>query len=393
MTGLADVRGLTAALHATCKPLAEACALPGACYTERAIHALEQERLFAASWLAVAREEDLPAAGSFVTCTLGRERILLVRGEAGSLRAFYNVCRHRGSRLVEAASGTLGGAIVCPYHAWSYRLDGRLRHAPQFDPAQAAEPLALAQLPLALWAGFVMVNAAGEAAPSARAPGTLPDWSRFGLERLRRARVLDYAVGANWKLVCENYSECYHCPRAHPQLDRLCERSAGGFEAGAGYNGGPMQLRAGVDTLSASGRSAWPKLDPSASGEAAKLVHYALVYPNLMLGVHPDYLTAHTVWPEGAAACRVRCEIFVAPEALALAQFDATEVVEFWELTNRQDWALCERVQRGVGSRGYRPGPYQASERCVHAFDRWYAQWLVGQLGGEDHAAQPAEKA
>jgi Rieske 2Fe-2S family protein len=377
MVSLSDLPALTAALHATCKPLGEARTLPGACYTDAAIHALEQERLFAASWLAIAREEDLPAVGSFVTSSVGPERILVLRGDDGRLRAFYNVCRHRGSRLVEEASGTLNGAIVCPYHAWSYRLDGRLRHAPQFDPGEAAEPLALAQLPLALWAGFVLVNPAGKAAPFGQAPGALPDWSRFRLERLRRARVLDYAVAANWKLVCENYSECYHCPRAHPQLDRLCERSAGGFEAGAGYNGGPMQLRPGFETLSTSGRSTWPGLDPGASGDAARLVHYALVYPNLMLGVHPDYLTAHTVWPESAAACRVRCEILVAPETLAQPQFDPAEVVDFWELTNRQDWALCEGVQRGAGSRGYRPGPYQASERCVHAFDGWYARWLL----------------
>jgi Rieske 2Fe-2S family protein len=380
MASLPEVTGLSAALRATCKPLDQARTLPGVCYTEAAIHTLEQERLFAASWLAMAREEDLPAAGSFVTCTLGRERILVVRAEDATLRAFYNVCRHRGSRLVEEASGTLKGAVVCPYHAWSYRLDGRLRHAPQFDPGEAAGPLALIELPLALWAGFVMVNPAGNAAPFGQAPGALPDWSRFGLERLRRACALDYAVHANWKLVCENYSECYHCPRAHPQLDRLCERSAGGFEAGAGYNGGPMQLRAGVDTLSSSGRSAWPRLDPDAHGDAARLVHYALVYPNLMLGVHPDYLTVHTVWPESASACRVRCEVFVTPEALAQPQFDPAGVVEFWELTNRQDWALCERVQRGAGSRGCVPGPYQASERCVHAFDRWYAQWLAGNM-------------
>ncbi len=376
-----DLAPLIAALADTRKPLAHARGLPGACYVAGAIHAAEQEQLFAASWLAIAREADLPDAGSFVTRPVGAERKLIVRGDDGVLRAIYNVCRHRGSRLVEAESGQLRGAIACPYHAWSYALDGRLRHAPRLDTAGQADALALVQLPLGLKVGFVFVNADAQAAPLDQALAGLPDWSRFRLDTLRRVRSLDYRVAANWKLVCENYSECYHCPRAHPQLDRLSELESGGFESGPGFNGGPMRLRAGFDTLSTSGRSAWPRLDAAAGPGEAPLVHYALIYPNLMLGIHPDYLSVHTVWPLDAASCRVRCEILVAPETLALPGFDPTEVVDFWDLTNTQDWALCERVQRAAGSRGYRPGPYHAAERCVHAFDRWYAEWLARTLG------------
>jgi glycine betaine catabolism A len=379
MTEPLDQGPLVAALADTRKPLAQARGLPGACYTAEAVHAVEQERLFPAAWLALAREADLPAAGSFVTRVLGRERILIVRGEDGKLRAFYNVCRHRGSRLVEEESGCLR-AIVCPYHAWSYALDGRLRHAPRLDTAGATEALALVEMPLGLAAGFVFVNADARAAPLDQALAGLPDWSRFRLDALERVRSLDYRVAANWKLVCENYSECYHCARAHPQLDRLSELESGGFEAAACFNGGPMRLRAGFDTLSTSGRSTWPRLDAAASDEQAALVHYALVYPNLMLGIHPDYLSVHTAWPLDAMSCSVRCELFVAPEALALPGFDPAEVVDFWDLTNTQDWALCERVQRAAGSRGNRPGPYHPAERCVHAFDRWYAEWLADAL-------------
>ena len=126
-----DLGPLIAALADTRKPLAHARGLPGACYVPTAIHAAEQEQLFAASWLAIAREADLPDAGSFVTRPVGAERILIVRGDDGVLRAFYNVCRHRGSRLVEAESGQLRGAIACPYHPWSYAVDGRQRQAPR----------------------------------------------------------------------------------------------------------------------------------------------------------------------------------------------------------------------------------------------------------------------
>ena len=377
-----DKRRLTESLRDTQQPLGHARTLPAPCYDAEAIHTLEQEHLFARHWLAIVREEDFPAAGHFVTRDIGRERILVVRGHDGCLRAFFNVCRHRGSRLLEEPSGCLQQAIVCPYHAWSYRLDGRLRRAPEMHAAESMEALALAAVPLARRDGFVFVNFDAAARPLDEALADLPDGSRFGLERLWRVRTLEYRVEANWKLVCANYSECYHCPRAHPQLDRLSERSVGGFEQGRCFNGGPMQLRAGFDTLSMSGRSTWPRLDGASSRASDRLVHYHLVYPNLMLGIHPDYLSVHTVWPVSAAAARVSCEIFVPHETLAMAGFDPAPVVDFWDLTNMQDWALCERVQCGVTSRGYRPGPYAASERCVHAFDAWYAQWLASALAG-----------
>lgn len=374
MVAIADLPLLSQALARTLEPLEQARTLPRACYTDPAILQLEWKALFGRHWLALARATDLPRAGSYVTSEIGTERVLVVRAHDRELRAFYNVCRHRGARLVADASGQLRSGIVCPYHAWSYGFDGRFRHADGIDPAAGERDLL--GLPLAERAGFVFVAFDPQAHPLATALADLPDFSRFGLERLQRVRALDYQVAANWKLVCENYSECYHCTRVHPQLDRLCELSAGGFEAGACFNGGPMQLRAGFDTLSMSGHSRSPRLNQESPADA-RLVYYYLVYPNLMLGLHPDYLSVHTVWPVAVDACRVRCEILVPPQALEEPGFDAAEVASFWDLTNRQDWALCERVQRGAGSQGYRPGPYHPAERCVHAFDRWYARWLL----------------
>jgi Rieske 2Fe-2S family protein len=281
---------------------------------------------------------------------------------------------------VDEPGGRLRGAIACPYHAWTYALDGSLRRAPQMDAAAGAPEWSLVSMPLAQRYGFVFVNVDRTAPALESGLSDLPDWSRFGLDSLRQVRTLEYQVAANWKLVCENYSECYHCPRAHPQLDRLSALSEGGFEAGRCYNGGPMALRAGCDTLSMTGRSTWPRLDAQAPAAAARLVHYYLVYPNLMLGIHPDYLTVHTVWPVDAFHCRVLCGIHAPERTLDAPGFDPAGVIEFWDLTNTQDWALCERVQRGAASRGYRPGPYAPSERCVHAFDRWYAQWLLQAL-------------
>ncbi len=370
-----DPLALAAALKRTSADLAEAATLPAAVYLDESIYALEQQKLFARCWLAVARAEDLSEPGRFVTQTIGNERVLLVCDEAQHLHAFYNVCRHRGARLVCEPSGHLRAAITCPYHAWRYAFDGRLRRAPRMEPGARADALHLAEMPHGLRDGFVWINLDRSTGPLPA--HAFPDLERFGLARLERVRRLDYELACNWKIVCENYSECYHCPGVHPQLSRLSDLTSGGFEAGEHYNGGPMQLRPGAQTLSLTGRSTWPRLLPSQ--EPHDLVHYYLVYPNFMLGIHPDYLVTHRVWPLAPARSRVECELFVLPQARTAADFDPAGVLEFWDLTNRQDWALCERVQQGAGSRGYAPGPYHASERCVHAFDRWYAQWLLAR--------------
>ena len=367
---------LAPALAETRKAHAEACTLPRAVFADPATFALELAELFGRRWLAVAREADLPDTGAFVTRTIGDERVLVVRADDGRLRAFYNVCRHRGSRLVEEEEGRLRGAIACPYHAWSYALDGKFRRAPRMEATKGdTEALALAAMPLAARDGFVFINLDSQAHAFDVFCNDLPDLAPYRLSRLTRVCRMDYEIAANWKTVCENYSECYHCPGVHPQLNRIADLSDGGFADGANFNGGPMRLRAGFETMSMSGRRAGVPLRAE-PGADSSLAHYLLIYPNLMLGIHPDYLVAHTVWPLAVDRSRIACEVFFAPESLGVAGFDAHEVCEFWDLTNRQDWALCERVQRGTASRGYRPGPYHPSERCVHAFDRWYASWL-----------------
>ncbi len=366
---------LLTGLAATARPLPEARTLPRAVYTDGRILDLEHRELFGKRWLAIAREEDLPDAGSFLTLEIGGERVLVVRGDDARLRAFHNVCRHRGSHLIDEPCGHLRGAIRCPYHAWSYAYDGRLTHAPRTEAGFATAGLGLTPVALDLFAGFVFIRLGDGPASLPASLADLPDLSRYRLREMRRAHRIDYEVAANWKIAVENYSECYHCPSVHPPLSRLCDLVSGHFEQGPSFNGGPMQLRPGFSTLSVSGQS---KLGPmhGLSGLGASLVHYYVVYPNLMLGLHPDYVLVHTAWPQGPNRSRVTCEWLFPPEHLADPRFDASEIIEFWDATNRQDWTLCERVQRGATSKGYREGPYHPSERCVHAFDRWYAAHL-----------------
>jgi Rieske 2Fe-2S family protein len=367
---------LAGGLAATCRPLADARTLPRRVYTDPAIFAVEGRQLFGRMWLCVGREEDLPEAGHYLTQDIGDERVLVVRGDDGALRAFFNVCRHRGARLVEEPCGRLRGALSCPYHAWTYALDGRLLRAPRAEAGFRTEDYPLVQARLEARWGFVFVNLDRAAPVLAEAHADLPDLGRYRLGELRRARTIEYEVAANWKVVAENYSECYHCPLVHPQLHRISDITSGHARFGASFNGGPMQLRAGFTTMSMSGATALPAL-PGLGEADHRLVHYYLVYPNLMLGLHPQYALVHRAWPLAPDATRVVCEWLFRPEAIAAPGFDPGDMVEFWDRTNRQDWVLCERVQRGAASAGYVPGPYHPAEGCVHAFDKWYAEAIA----------------
>ena len=369
-------------LRATLRPLPEARTLPASVYTSPEILGLEQAALFAGSWVCVGREADLPAAGDFFTREIAGDSVLVVRGADGAVRAFFNVCRHRGSRLVDAASGQSLTRILCPYHAWSYGLDGGLQQVPRMPAGFRREQFPLQPVNLGLHDGFLFLNVDGKAGLLQRWLADLPDFARFRLPELRCGTRLVYEVAANWKLLCENYSECYHCPGAHPQLARISDNISRGTrpqETGARFNGGPMQLKDGIETMSLSGKRTVPVI-PGLSADDHRYVYYYVLYPNLLLSPHPDYVLTHSLWPLAPDRTRVICEFLFTQEALARPDFDARDMVEFWDLTNRQDWVLCERTQLGVSSRGFRPGPYQPSEDCVHTFDRWYAEQMLGLL-------------
>jgi glycine betaine catabolism A len=369
-------------LQPTRRDFPTALTLPGVVYADTEIFALEQKRLFASQWVCVAHVSSVPRRGDYLVRQIGHESVAILRGDDGNVRAFHNVCRHRGSRLLDAACGSGLARIVCPYHAWSYQLDGNLLAAPQTDEQLDRSGLGLLPVQLATHAGLIFVNLDNKAAPLATCLKQLPDLSRFRIPELKLGRRLEYDVAANWKLIGENYSECYHCPGAHPQLHKLTQligRQEQPMEMGDCFNGGPMRLRDGVTTMSSSGQRQLP-LIPGLSAAEQRQVHYYVIYPNLLLSPHPDYLLLHTLWPLAPGRTRVICEWLVTDEALAAPTQAYDDVVGFWDAVNREDWMLCERTQLGVASSGYRPGPYQTSEDCVHMFDRWYADRLAALL-------------
>jgi Rieske 2Fe-2S family protein len=362
-------------------PLAErAFTLPAEYYTDRAIYDRERERIDRRLWLAVGRMEDLAGRGSFLTCDLAGDSLIVVRPDDGpGLRAFYNVCRHRGTRLCSEGVGRFGGAIQCPYHAWTYDYEGRLIGAPHMEgsPGFVKDDFPLGAVRVDVWDGFVFVSFAGGGPALHDHLGDLP--ARFApwrmAELVRGDRVV-YDVRANWKLVIQNYNECLHCPTLHPALNRLSHYLSGENEPlRASFMGGRMDLNDGVETMSVDGarrRDPLPGLDEA----DCRRVYYYSIFPNLMVAPHPDYVLTHTLWPLAPDSTRIVCEWLVHPTERAKAGFDLSDVTSFWDMTNRQDWHVCELAQAGISSRGYRPGPYSHREELLHAFDAWVRDQL-----------------
>lgn len=350
-------------------------ALDARWYNAPETFARERERIFARDWICAGRLEEVERAGDFFLAEIAGESIIVTRGKDGRVRAFYNVCRHRGTRMCTEPSGHFGGAIRCPYHAWTYGLDGALLSArtmgdvPGFD--RAGYPLQQAEL--MEFEGFAFVSLAREPAPFARAYAPLIGrFARWHLGELRAARSIAYELACNWKLVFQNYSECYHCPLIHPQLDELSPSDSGRNDLCEGpFLGGYSELRRHGTSLTSTGTTSRPPLGDVGGADLDRVYYYTL-FPSLLLSLHPDYAMAHVVQPLATNRTRVVCTWLFDPRTIAAPGFDPSDAVDFWDLTNRQDWRINELTQLGTESRAYTPGPYANGEGLLAAFDRHY---------------------
>jgi Rieske 2Fe-2S family protein len=353
--------------------------LAGEYYRSAAVFEREQEGMFARNWIYAGRAEHVAGAGDFVLRAVAGEELILVRGRDGAVRAFYNLCRHRGTRLCAESTGRFTGSIVCPYHAWSYGFDGALLVARHMDdsPGFDRNEYPLHEAAVHEWNGFLFVSLAAEPEPFARAlPGLDARFDPWRLGDLRTVETIEYDVACNWKLVFQNYSECYHCPVIHPQLEALSAWDSGRNDLHEGpVLGGYSTLRAGATSLTAGGTSSRPPIADLAPEERERAYYYT-IFPSLMLSLHADYAMIHDVRPLAVDRTHVACSWLFEPATIAMPGFDASDAVMFWDRTNRQDWAIGERTQLGIASRAYEPGPYAASEGLLAAFDRHY----LGQI-------------
>jgi Rieske 2Fe-2S family protein len=354
--------------------------LPGEYYTSPEVFAREARTIFSRRWLCAGRADALRAPGDYALFDAAGESLLLVRGKDERLRAFFNVCRHRGTRLCEAASGRFGGGIQCPYHAWTYGLDGALLAAPLMTDAPGFDRSEHPLVPAAIaeWEGFVFVNLSEPPRPleDALRPllGRFAPWQ---LGELVSAHRTVYDVRANWKLIFQNFSECYHCPPVHPALAKLSHyRSGANNLREGGILGGYMRINQKGGSLTMSGRLCGAPLGPDLPDEERQRVYYYSVFPSFFLTVQPDFVMVTRLSPREVGRTEVVCDWLFAPETASTPGFDPSDGVEIWDVTNRQDWHMCELAQKGVSSRAYRPGPYSADESLLAAFDREYLRTL-----------------
>jgi glycine betaine catabolism A len=373
-----DRAGLAEALQ----PFGQSRMLPRAAYTDPGVFAWERQHFFGAGWTCVGLSAQLAQPGDQQAQPVGAGSVLLVRAEDGVLRAFANSCRHRGHELLACGGPEQHNAIICPYHSWTYTLDGGLQAAagfkgrPGFDTAEWG----LIQLPAEEWHGLIFVDGSGTAAPLADSLLALDELvAPYEPERLVVAGRHEYDASANWKILTENYHECYHCPMIHPELCKVTPPKSGeNYPAEGTWVGGWMDLRDGMQTMSLDGSSGGVPLR-GLNEQGLRTVIYLNIFPNILLSLHPDYVMTHRLVPLAVDRTLIECYWAFAPEALEQPGFDPGYAVEFWDITNQQDWRACESVQRGLRSEHARPGPLSPDEDAVYQFVTMIARGYLGE--------------
>ncbi|HTW18705.1 MAG TPA: aromatic ring-hydroxylating dioxygenase subunit alpha [Mycobacteriales bacterium] len=362
-------------------------ALPKQHYIDAASFRTEVDRVLAREWTCVGRVADLglTARERIAVIDVLGESVLVASTGDGRLAAYYNVCRHRGSQLFpvrpdEPTPATRSAkAIRCPYHSWTYGLDGGLLRAPHTEDVSDFDAgcFGLHRVGVTAWCGFLFVHLTpDQAAPLEAELAEIGERiRRYPLAALVTGHRMTYDVAANWKLIAENYNECYHCAGVHPELCRLVPAFGHGGQGLEWESGIPHREGAWTfTTTGTSDRAPFADLD-----EDERVRHKGeLVYPNLMLSLSADHVAAFTLRPMTHDRTVIDFELLFAAEEVARPGFDATDAAEFWDLVNRQDWAICESVQRGMSSRAYQQGWFAPMENESLDIRRWLLTRLAG---------------
>jgi len=354
--------------------------LPGEYYTSEAILAEESVKIFAQAWHCVGRSVRVTEPGQYFLCTIGGESIIVLRDRKGVLRAFFNVCRHRGTRICREEAGRFGETLQCPYHAWTYRTDGQLIGAPHMQDVEGFDKqgYSLHTAMIVEWEGFLFVSVARDPQPFETAwRPMIGRLSRYGLRDLVVGHRVVYDVRANWKLAFQNYSECLHCPTIHPKLASVLPYQSGANDLTEGpFLGGYMEITAPNQSATMSGARAGALVNPALPEADRHRAFYYTLMPNLFLSLHPDYVNYYLVHPIAPGRTRIESEWLFHPDTVRDGSKNIRDAIEFWDLTNRQDWDIVEQSQLGISSKRYEPGPYSARESIPAAWDREYLRWM-----------------
>ena len=357
-------------------PLDRARPFPARAYVDPAVFAFERRAFLGRSWLCVGRIDEVALPGQWLRADVGGEPVIVVRGADLELRALLDVCRHRGASVVGRAACGRDARLECPYHGWTYELDGRLAAAPYapatLDRSSSGHASGLVRARCATWAGFVFVALDDTLPPLAAWLGEVPPWlAELDAVPLCLARRREYDVAANWKLCVENFQESHHFPRIHRELEALTPTARAFTWSGRGrWLGGTMEITGGETVSRGGSRRDRPFLVPEAR---RGMVHDAMLFPVLLTSLQPDYLLTYRLVPKSAGLTHVVADVHVHPAAIG-PDFDASDVFELWDRINDEDRVICEDQQANASSRAFDPASYATVEEGVHAFDRMVAQ-------------------
>ena len=382
--------------------------LPQAFYGDPAYFAADLEGIFERNWLFAGVTSLIPEGGDYFTLAVGKTSVIVLRDRSGTIRAFHNTCRHRGSRICDAERGH-ASAIMCPYHLWTYDLTGKLRNAGRMHGNFKVDDYGLLPVHLETVKGTIYICLAADPpdfAPfkSALTPYLVPQ----DLEKAKVAHVANYRIRGNWKLMMENSRECFHCPSGHPELSRsfITKYDSQGPKAVEGAEalwrrcealGLPyadtelmspqfrihrLPLQGDAVSITMDGKAAVSRLlgnVPDGNIGSVRWSHYPTTF-NHVLG---DYAFLVRMLPIGPEESQMTAYWLVDQEAVAGRDYDLQNLIQVWDDTNAQDCSLIERNQSGVSSSGYRPGPYsQEAEVGVISFVEWYCDTMTTFLGG-----------
>jgi Rieske 2Fe-2S family protein len=361
--------------------------LPGVAYDDPAVFALEQERIFERVWFCAADSRKLTEPGAFVTSQIGRESVIVTRARDGAPRAYLNVCRHRGSTICSEAEGKVKRAFRCPYHAWTYDLSGKLIAAPNIADLGDIDRTAygLHSLHVREWLGYVWVCLAEEA-PSFEATviaevverlGDVASIDHYETEKLAVGRHIAYEVRANWKLIVENFMECYHCATIHPELTQVLPEFADGYAAQY-YVGHGAEFGEDIQGFTVDGRPGVEEI-PGVPDHQDRRYYALTVKPHVFVNLIPDHVVFMRMVPLTVDHTRVEADWLYLPNVVE-EDHDIEASSELFHRVNQQDFDACECCQPRMSSRSFaRGGVLVPVEHHIGAFHRW----VLDQLGEE----------
>ena len=339
----------------------------------------EYKNIFLNNWICAGRTSEIKEPGEYKIINLNVESVIALRDETDNLKAYYNVCRHRGTRICEKLSGKFSKSIQCGYHGWTYGLNGSLIGAPHMEKVGKFNKKDYHLHPVSIreWEGFIFINLSEE--PENFDSLFEPLINRFSSWKISELIVKEkksYNVKGNWKLVIQNFSECYHCPILHPDLAAIHNYMGGRNDLYEGpFLGGYMDFNNGKKSITSSGELCAPPIEGLDKADY-KRVYYYSIFPNMLLSLHPEYVMYHTISPNGVDQCTVTCS-WLFPEKIANSKnYNTHDAIEFWNMTNKQDWYISELSQLGIQSKKYSPAPYSGQESLLAEFDRYYLENL-----------------